>query len=118
MKSIYQAAHVTDAYMVRSLLAQAGIDAWIRGEHLQGGLGELPVGGQITVCVAEADAERARRIVRDWDQSAPDDDEDPEFDDEAGPMPQAGKHRSRTTALIAAALLLPVLWWAMTRLLG
>ena len=117
MKSVYEAAHVTDAYMVRSLLEQARIDAWIRGEHLQGGLGELPVGGQITVCVAEADVERARRIVRDWDQSTPDDD-DPGFDDEADPIPEPGKRRSRTTALIAAALLLPVLWWAMTRLLG
>ena len=118
MKSIYQAAHVTDAYMVRSLLAQAGIDAWIRGEHLQGGLGELPVGGQITVCVAEVDAERARRIVIDWDQLVPDDDDGPEFDDEANPAPRPGERRSWTTALIAAALLVPVLWWAMTRLLG
>ena len=118
MKSVYQAAHVTDAYMVRSLLEQVGIEALIRGEHLQGGLGELPVGGQITVWVAKADAERARRIVIEWDQATPDDSDDPELDDEAHPPRETGNRRGLATALIAAALLLPVLWWAMTRLLG
>ena len=118
MKSIYQAAHVTDAYMVRSLLEQARIEAWIRGEHLQGGLGELPLGGQITVCVAEADAGRARRIVTEWDRSLPDDDDDPEAGDGPDRDPRPDARRSRTTALVAAALLVPVLWWAMTRLLG
>ena len=44
----------------------------------------------------------------DWDQLVPDDDDGPEFDDEANPAPRPGERRSWTTALIAAALLVGV----------
>lgn len=118
MKSIYQAAHGVDAHMVRALLEQAGIPAQVRGEYLQGALGELPVNGMVTVWVPEPDAARAREVVRDWEQSEPES-FDP-VDDDAGSGPVVARPRSRgaATAFVAALLLVPVLWWAFTRLLG
>lgn len=66
MKSIYLAANVTDAYLVRNLLEQSGIGAYVRGENLQGGLGELPVNGPIDVCVDAGDVDRARDVLARW----------------------------------------------------
>lgn len=76
MIPVYQAANATDAYLIKNLLEQAGIPSYIRGEHLQGALGDLPVSGLMHVCVAEQDAKRAREIVLGWEQSDPE-----EFDE-------------------------------------
>ena len=118
MKCIYQAAHGVDAHMVRALLEQAGIPAQVRGEYLQGALGELPVNGMVTVWVPEPDAARARELVRDWEQSGPE--SSGIADDDAGSDPVVPPPRSRgvATAFVAALLLVPVLWWAFARLLG
>ncbi|MBC7990339.1 MAG: DUF2007 domain-containing protein [Luteimonas sp.] len=64
--SIYDAANSTDAHLVRNLLEQAGIASYIRGEYLQGGLGEIPVTGLISVCVDEADAHLAGEVLAEW----------------------------------------------------
>jgi hypothetical protein len=66
MVPVYDADHATDAHLIRHLLEEAGIPCYIRGEHLQGALGELPVFGTMSVCVPEGDAERARALVRAW----------------------------------------------------
>lgn len=71
MKRVYEAANITDAYLIRDVLAQAGIPAHVQGQYLQGALGELPVSGMIYVQVAEADAERARQTIDDWTQATP-----------------------------------------------
>jgi hypothetical protein len=81
MISIYDAANSTDAHLVRNLLEQAGIASYIRGEYLQGGLGEIPVTGLISVCVDEADAHLAGEVLAEWRAGAL---EIPE-DEEVGP---------------------------------
>ena len=118
MKSIYQAAHGVDAHMVRALLEQAGIPAQVRGEYLQGALGELPVSGMVAVWVPQSDAARARELVLDWERSVPEEDLDDEQDVESGPGIHEPRPRGRVSALIAALLLVPVLWWAVVRILG
>lgn len=121
MKSIYQAAHGVDAHMVKGLLEQAGIPAQVRGEYLQGALGELPVNGMVTVWVGEPDALRAREILRDWEHSAPEETPgvalDAEPAPESAPRPRSSP-RARATAFVAALLLIPVVWWAFTRLMA
>ena len=77
MKSVYEAANSADAHLVKNLLAQADINTMIRGEYLQGGLGDLPVGGLIQVCVADGDFERARDVIREWQQTPVPEDDDP-----------------------------------------
>lgn len=59
--------------MVLHQLQQAGIHAEIIGEHLQGGIGELPAIGNIRVVVSPEDAENARQVIADWDALEVDD---------------------------------------------
>ena len=70
MIAIYEAANSTDAHLIKNLLQQAGISSYIRGEYLQGGLGEIPVTGLISVCVRETDASHAREILEEWQEGA------------------------------------------------
>ncbi len=54
MRAVYEAENLIDAHLARGVLEQAGIPAWVRGEHLVGAMGELPALGLIAVCVPEA----------------------------------------------------------------
>jgi hypothetical protein len=67
MKRIYEAANNIEAHMIVHLLEQSGLQAFVEGEHLQSGGGELPLGGLVAVAVAENDAVAATQIIRDWE---------------------------------------------------
>jgi len=67
MKNVFDAANSLEAYMIRNLLDQAGLQARVEGEYLQGGVGELPAGGLVRVLVADRDAEAARSVIAEWD---------------------------------------------------
>lgn len=54
MRVVYEAGHLIDAYLVRHVLEDAGIPAFVRGEALVGGLGELPVCGLVALCVPDS----------------------------------------------------------------
>ena len=63
MQVVYEADHVIDAHLVLHALQDAGIPAFIRGEALLGGLGELGVFGLVAVCVPAACWPDARGVV-------------------------------------------------------
>jgi len=63
MRVVYEAEHVIDAHLVRHALEAEGIPAFVRGEALLGGLGELGVFGLVAVCVPDAAWLEARGIV-------------------------------------------------------
>ena len=63
MRVAYEAAHAIDAHLVRHALEAAGIPAFIRGEALLGGLGELGIYGLVAVCVPDACWPEARAVV-------------------------------------------------------
>ena len=65
MRVVYQAENIIDAYLVRGVLEQAGLPAWVRGEHLAGGIGQLPAIGLIDVCVPDAAGAEARAVVEE-----------------------------------------------------
>ena len=67
MKTAYDAANNIDAHLVMHQLQQAGIDARIEGEYLQGGIGELPAAGNVRVIVDERDFAEARAVIADWE---------------------------------------------------
>ena len=69
MKCAYEAANGVEARMVANLLDQVGIAARIDGEHLAGGVGELPAAGLVRVMVEEHRYDRAREVIRDWEKS-------------------------------------------------
>lgn len=64
MRVVYEAGHLIDAHLVRHALEQAGFAVFVLGEALLGGLGELPMCGNVQVCVANDDWAQARAIVQ------------------------------------------------------
>lgn len=73
MIKIYSAATLPDAHLVRGLLGQAGIDATVFNENLQGGLGEIPFTHAYPEVwiVDERDLQRAREVIRQLERPAP-----------------------------------------------
>jgi putative signal transducing protein len=72
MIRIYSAATLPDAHLVRGLLGQAGIDATVFNENLQGGLGEIPFTHAYPEVwiVDERDLRRAREVIRQIERPA------------------------------------------------
>ncbi|MEO8670584.1 MAG: DUF2007 domain-containing protein [Tahibacter sp.] len=67
MRTIYHAATIIDAHLVKGALEEAGITAFVAGEYLTGGMGQLPVSDLVRVMVADHDAETAERIAAELD---------------------------------------------------
>ena len=70
MITVYNAVNSIEGYLVKNLLEQHEISAFVLGEHLQSGVGEIPAIGLIRVSVSDSDYERAKEIVDEWDASA------------------------------------------------
>jgi len=71
MKKVYDADSVVEAHMVVNLLEQAGITGHLEGEYLQSGVGELPAGHSVGVCVNSDDVPAAREVIQQWEASQP-----------------------------------------------
>jgi len=67
VKSVYNATSTTDAHIVKGMLEQHGVTAYVDGHYLQGALGELPVIDLIHVRVDEDDADRALKLIEDYE---------------------------------------------------
>ena len=67
VKIVYRAENIIDANLVKAALADAGIQAFVSGEYLTGGIGTLPALDLVNVMVGESDFERAARIAEDID---------------------------------------------------
>ncbi|WP_305806336.1 DUF2007 domain-containing protein [Stenotrophomonas sp. YIM B06876] len=63
MQLVYQADNLFDAHLVKHALEAAGIPAFVFGESLLGGMGELPLFGVLRVCVPDAAQAPADAIV-------------------------------------------------------
>ncbi len=63
MRTVYHALNPIDAHLVRHALEDAGIPVFVFGEHLMGGMGELPVAGFIEVRVPDDWFEEARDVL-------------------------------------------------------
>jgi hypothetical protein len=67
---IYHAANSLDAYMIKGLLEQYDIQAFVQGEYLQGGAGELPTAGLVTLSVDNQYQAEARNIINEWEAAS------------------------------------------------
>ena len=79
MRTVYEAANIIDAHLVRMALEAEGIPAFVRGEALTGGMGELGVFGLVAVMVPDAAWPQARDVVMALqlgERALADDDED------------------------------------------
>ncbi len=69
MKNVFDAENALEAHMIVHLLERSGIEANVVGEHLQGGIGELPASGNIRVVVEPDDVRAAREVIAEWEAS-------------------------------------------------
>ncbi len=69
MQIIYRAASIIDANLVKAALDSVGVMAFVSGEYLTGGIGELPCSGLVNVMVANIDIERALPVVQEIDEA-------------------------------------------------
>ena len=67
METVFNAENSIEAHMIVDLLERSEIEADIIGEHLQGGVGELPAHGNIRVVVNPSDTLAARKIIAAWE---------------------------------------------------
>lgn len=78
MKKVYETSTSLEAYMVKNLLENEGVESRVDGEHLQGGVGELQAIGIVRVMVDEANIEKAINIITLWEsEQSPSSDEKP-----------------------------------------
>lgn len=79
MQVVYLAQNLIDAHLAKHLLEDAGLPAFVFGESLLGGAGELPMFGVLRVCVPEGYEEQAAAALsvlaqRDSEDPLPDGD--------------------------------------------
>jgi hypothetical protein len=65
MRIVYHAEGIVDAHLVKDALENAGVPAFVNGEYLIGGMGQLPARDFITVSVPEIFADDAGPVVRE-----------------------------------------------------
>lgn len=65
MHIVYRAENLFDAHLVKDALEHAEIPAFISGEYLTGGVGQLPAMDYIAVMVPESALPAARAVVRE-----------------------------------------------------
>lgn len=64
MRTVYHAESIVDAHLVKDALEQAGLPAFVNGEYLIGGVGQLPARDFLTVSVPDTCVEAAAPVVQ------------------------------------------------------
>ena len=65
MHTVYRAENLFDAHLVKDALEHAQIPAFIAGEYLTGGVGQLPAMDYLAVQVPDAGVAAAEAVVRE-----------------------------------------------------
>ncbi|MEY2168219.1 MULTISPECIES: putative signal transducing protein [unclassified Rhodanobacter] len=65
MHTVYRAENLFDAHLVKDALEHAQIPAFIAGEYLTGGVGQLPALDYLAVMVPDSSVDVAEGIVRE-----------------------------------------------------
>ncbi len=66
MIKVYRAANITEAHIVKGMLEANGIDAYVDGYYLQGGIGELATMDFVSVSVDDDDEKKARDVIDEY----------------------------------------------------
>lgn len=69
MRIVYRAQNLIDAHLVKDALESAEVPAFISGEYLTGGVGQLPALDYVAVLVPESSVDAAETIVREIDHA-------------------------------------------------
>ncbi|MDY7218266.1 DUF2007 domain-containing protein [Denitrificimonas sp. JX-1] len=71
MQRVHEPVDLIEAQMLISMLRNEGIDVYLQGEDLIGGVGELPALGLLGLMVANEDVERAQELIILYQQATP-----------------------------------------------
>lgn len=71
MRRIHEPAALGEGELLVAMLASEGIAAHLLGQHLLGGLGELPLSGLLAIVVADDDEARARALIAAYNAASP-----------------------------------------------
>jgi hypothetical protein len=69
MKLIYTARDITEAHILSGMLKANAIEAYVGGQYLQGGVGELAAMDFATISVADEDIDAALTVIKEYDTS-------------------------------------------------
>ncbi|GLQ88609.1 putative signal transducing protein [Dyella flagellata] len=69
MRIVYRAQNLIDAHLVKDALEGAEVPAFISGEYLTGGVGQLPALDYVAVLVPDSSVDTAEAIVREIDHA-------------------------------------------------
>lgn len=69
MVKVYRAANIIEAQIVKGMLEANGIEAFVDGYYLQGGIGELSPMDFVSVSVEDEDEQAARDILQAYQQA-------------------------------------------------
>lgn len=78
MIRVFRCSDYIEAHLVEGLLRERGIETFLQGAMLQGGLGELPALGHLAILVHESDQSAAKRIIGAYERGELQLDEGPE----------------------------------------
>ena len=68
MIEIYRGSDYFIGQLLKGLMEQDGLQVFLHGAALQGGLGEVPALGHLSITVDDADRERAEEIVAAYER--------------------------------------------------
>jgi len=68
MVSVFRGNNYIEAQLLTGLLQQHGINAFLQGAALQGGLGELPAVGYLSIMVDKANMDDAQALLAAYEQ--------------------------------------------------
>ena len=68
MISVYQGSDYFEAQVLKGLMEQEGLQVFLQGAALQGGLGDVPALGHLSITVNDADQRRAEEIIAAYEK--------------------------------------------------
>ncbi len=74
--SVFRGSDYVQAQLLTGLLEQHGIGVYLQGAALQGGLGELPATGHLSIMVDESDQAAAKSLLAAYERGELSIDED------------------------------------------
>lgn len=75
MQCVYRPLDMTEATLLKCMLADHHITCHISGQYLQGAVGDLPAHDLLALWLADEDAQRASQLINDYMSAYPFDEE-------------------------------------------
>jgi hypothetical protein len=68
MIEVYRGSNYFEGQLLKGLMEQDGLQVFLNGTALQGGLGEVPALGHLSITVNDVDREKAEEIIKAYER--------------------------------------------------